>query len=172
MTDPETLELTLFPDLELEHVLDPENRQRTYALVDAARDPSIYPAVLAADCPWLSLYRGDAAARMATVAPYLVLLDARSRFTRWLLREGWGNSYGIFFMATTGMEILRNHFRRFVMVQLPDGRGVYFRFYDPRVMRVYLPTCTPEERTAIFGPVEKFVMESEEGDVLELERNP
>jgi hypothetical protein len=171
MTDPEILEAALFPDLELELNVEPEGRQRTYALVDAARDPSIYPAVLGADCPWLSLYRGDAAARMAIVAPYLVLLDRKSRFTQWLLRGGWGKSYGVFLMATTSMELLRNHFRRFVMVQLPDGRSVYFRFYDPRVLRVYLPTCTPEEQAAMFGPVEKYVMENEEGDVVEFERD-
>jgi hypothetical protein len=43
-----------------------------------------------------------------------------------------------------------------------------FRFYDPRVLRVYLPTCWPGELTRMFGPVESFVMESAEGNVLQM----
>jgi hypothetical protein len=68
----------------------------------------------------------------------------------------------VFVIAPAAMEALRNHFRRFLMVRLPAERLVYFRFYDPRVLRVYLPTCTPEELELIFGPVDYFVMESGE----------
>ena len=141
-------------------------QRRSFALLDAARNEQIYPALLTADCNWASLYRGDAAARMAEVAPYLVELDRDSLFTPWLLREAWGKSWGIFLAATTGLEILRNHFRKFVMVQVPDGRSVYFRFYDPRVLRAYLPTCTPEELIAIFGPVQRYAMENEDSELL------
>jgi hypothetical protein len=36
-----------------------------------------------------------------------------------------------------------------------------FRYYDPRVLSVYLPTCNPEEVTSLFGPVSRFLMESD-----------
>jgi hypothetical protein len=140
--------------------------RRSYALLDAARDEQIYRSLLTADCNWACLYRGDAAARMAEVAPYLVQLDRDSRFTQWLLTGGWAKNWGIFIRAGVDLEILRNHFRRFVMAQLPDGRNVYFRFYDPRVLRAYLPTCTDVELTAIFGPVDRYAMENEHGDAL------
>jgi hypothetical protein len=47
-----------------------------------------------------------------------------------------------------------------------EGRKLYFRFYDPRVLRVYLPTCTTDERSTFFGPVTCFLMEGEEPDEL------
>ncbi len=28
-----------------------------------------------------------------------------------------------------------------------------FRYYDPRVLRVYLPTCSPAEFARFFGPI-------------------
>lgn len=136
---------------------------RAFALLDAARDDRIYPALLRADCEWVCLYRGDAASTMAEVAPYLVQLERGSRFGKWAIEEGWGNSWGVFMNAPVKMEVLRAHFRRFVYVQLPDGRSVYFRFYDPRVLRVYLPTCTPKEAETMFGPVERYLVEDEEG---------
>lgn len=137
---------------------------RTYALVDAARDERIYPALVRADCDWLCLYRGDAATRMAEVAPYLVQLEPLSLFTAYLLDEGWGNSWGVFLNAALPLERIQAHFRRFILAHLPNGRTAYFRFYDPRVLRVYLPSCTDEERQTFFGPVERFVMEPAEGD--------
>jgi len=139
---------------------------RAFALVDAARDEKIYPAILGADCRWTCLYRGDAAATMAEVAPYLVELDRFSLFTLWLIHKGWGNSWGVFIHAATSLEILRNHFRKFVMAKLPDGRMVYFRFYDPRVLRPYLPTCDEQELAAMFGPVSRYLIEDEDGAVM------
>jgi hypothetical protein len=133
---------------------------RAFAILDAARDDAIYPAILRADCEWCCLYRGDAATTMAEVAPYLVELNPESRFTPWLLEHAWGNSWGVFLNTPVKMEILQRHFRRFLMVRLPDGRSVYFRFYDPRVLRPYLPTCVPTELETLFGPVDRFVIES------------
>jgi hypothetical protein len=135
-----------------------------FSLIDAARDEQIYPALLKADCEWLCLYRGDAAMTMAEVAPYLVELDPQAQFTSWLLEKGWGNSWCVFLHASVAIERLQAHFRRLVMAQLPDGRMVYFRFYDPRVLRAYLPTCTPEEAATVFGPVERFLVEPEDDD--------
>ncbi len=136
---------------------------RVYALLDASRDPEIHPAVLATDRPWCCLYRGATARTLADAAPYLVELDPRARFTSWLLAKAWGRSWGVFVRSPADLAALRNHFRRLLMVRLPDDKVVYFRFYDPRVLRVYLPTCTPDELSFVFGPVESFELEAEEG---------
>lgn len=152
---------------ELFDPLDPSLPRRAFAIVDAARDEAIYPAVLRADCDWVCLYRGDAAVSMAEVAPYLVELNPLSQFTTWLFDHGWGQSWGIFMNAGVRLESLCNHFRRCTMARLPDGRSVYFRFYDPRVLRVYLPTCTPAESVAMFGPVARYVVEGKSGEMLQ-----
>ena len=54
-----------------------------------------------------------------------------------------------------------------------SGHPMFFRFYDPRVLRTYLPTCTVAELRLIFGPVEAFLLEGEEDDeLLELSLRP
>jgi len=160
MTSPATLALfdALWPA-----PLDPD-APGVFALLDAARDEQIYPALLKADCEWVCLYRGDAAVTMAEVAPYLVQLDPHARFTSWLLEKGWGNSWGLFLHTTVALERLQAHFRRLVMAQMPNGKMVYFRFYDPRVLSAYLPTCTEEEAARFFGPVERLIVENEAGE--------
>ena len=36
-----------------------------------------------------------------------------------------------------------------------------FRFYDPRVLRKFLPTCNADELQTFFGKVETFFAEDE-----------
>ena len=43
-----------------------------------------------------------------------------------------------------------------------EGKKLYFRYYDPRVLREYLPTCNEEELAAFFGPVVSYMMEDKD----------
>lgn len=58
--------------------------------------------------------------------------------------------------------MLRRHFRRFLRVTDEQGQPLMFRYYDPRVLRVYLPTCTAEELALVFGPVSAYLIEDGE----------
>ena len=110
---------------------------------------------------YLCLYAGELAPDMAEVAPYLISLHRGDAFTEWLLSEGKGKSWGIFITANVAIQALYRHFRRFLMVQTEDGEKLYFRYYDPQVLRVYLPTCTDEELDQVFGPVQGFACAGE-----------
>jgi hypothetical protein len=59
------------------------------------------------------------------------------------------------------VRTLRDHFRAFHTVELPDQRTVLFRYYDPRILRNFLPVCNAAELAAFFGPVQRFVVEGE-----------
>ena len=47
-----------------------------------------------------------------------------------------------------------------------DGRELYFRFYDPRVLRIFLPTCNAAETATFFGPVGQFLVEAQDAETL------
>ena len=52
-----------------------------------------------------------------------------------------------------------------------DGRVLMFRFYDPRVLRPYLQTCTKQEARAMFGPIAEFACAGEAvGEVVRFVR--
>ena len=63
--------------------------------------------------------------------------------------------------ATELLRALRDHFREFHTVELPDQRTVLFRYYDPRVLRSFLPACNAAELASFFGPVQSFIVEGE-----------
>jgi len=130
-----------------------------YAILDAARNDKIYPKLLETNVPAVCLFRGDKARELAHVAPYLVELDPQGTFTRWLLETGWGKSWGIFAVSSDRLDQLKHHFRSLLTVYDEEGNSLFFRYYDPRVLRVYLPTCNAGEIKTVFGPVGSFVLE-------------
>ena len=139
-----------------------------YAVLDGASVPNL-PQVLWEQRPeHVCLYRGELEPDMAEVAPYLVRLESGSPFTDWLIGQGWGNHWGIFAITPPDvtLQVMRQHFRRFLMVLDPQGERMYFRYYDPRVLRVYLPTCNTEELGVLFGPSRSYVLEDDDATVL------
>jgi hypothetical protein len=66
------------------------------------------------------------------------------------------------------METLRRHLKSLLIVKDQRGRRLLFRYYDPRALRVYLPTCWPAELEAVFGPVKAYLVEGvESGTVIQ-----
>jgi hypothetical protein len=136
-----------------------------YAILDAARDERIYPGLkrLARTEQILGLYQGRAAGELAAVAPYLVGLGTTDRVFDWLWEQGWGESWGIFLWSLVSPDTLRAHFRRLTMVQSDAGARLLFRFYDPRVLGAFLPTCDAAQLREMFGPVQRFMLEQDGG---------
>ncbi len=142
------------------------NPEKVYALVDAARSESIYPKIVSSGVESACLHRGEKARELAWVAPYLVALQRDTPFTSWLLENGWGKSWGIFFQSPATLNKLKQHFQTFLKVYDEEGNSFFFRFYDPRVMRVYLPTCNSEEIETVMGPLDSYMLEDEDASVL------
>jgi hypothetical protein len=115
---------------------------------------------------YVSLYEGAVGAQLVEFAPYLVRLEQGSRLLEVLVKEGWGNSWGVYLTSASGISELWHHLRHFLEVKLPDGEQVYFRFYDPRVLRVFVPTCTSEEAKEFFGPIQDYLAEDEQSETL------
>ncbi|MGE0706724.1 MAG: DUF4123 domain-containing protein [Planctomycetota bacterium] len=133
---------------------------RLYALVDGAHDPGLVPRLRAAEDEAVCLYAG-APSELEAVGPWLVDLgDGGGALTTALLEELWGQGCVVPLLSAASLEELRKHFRGFLLVAREGGgKELYFRFYDPRILRVYLGTATPEELATVFGPVKAFVLE-------------
>lgn len=135
-----------------------------YILLDAAKmEGNLYEA-RQRNTDHASLYRGRAEEELADVAPYLFKLEPGSEFEQWYLENGWGQSWGIPFYSAHSFEEVFTHFRKFLLVKTEVGEELYFRFYDPRVLRIFLPTCDEKQLRELFGPVEYYICEDEEPD--------
>jgi hypothetical protein len=129
-----------------------------YAVLDAARSFKIREYLEKSQEEHQSLLEGPDAAESADYAPYLVRIT-QPKLLATLLHKGWGDSWGIYLTCAADFTAMRKHLRHFLSVRLPDGRQAFFRFYDPRVLRVFLPACQEAEAQQFFGPVTAYLLE-------------
>lgn len=138
-----------------------------YAILDGACIPGLLDQFDALTPEYVCLYRGELKDGIDQVAPYLVELAPDHLFTKWLLENGWGKHFGVFLLSAEPLPVIRLHLRRSLRVYTEDGRGLLFRYYDPRVLRVFMPTMNAEEAKTFFGPIQEFLLEGEQAkDVL------
>ncbi len=137
-----------------------------YAILDGARNEGIYPAVLQSGCEFECLYMGELDSDLAEAAPYLVKLEQGKPFMDWLIDKGWGDNWGIFVHTAAAFRDLKRHLRKFLMVYDTNAKPMYFRYYDPRVLRIYLPTCNSEELVTVFGPIKSYLLEDKNPKIL------
>ena len=137
-----------------------------YGILDGASVPDLPMRLYEARLPNHCLFKGDIDPDLAYVAPYLVFLPPGHEFTEWVLSEGFGDDWGIFVHSRHSLVEMRGHFRSLVNTYDENGNSMTFRFYDPRVLRKFLPTCTPEELNAFFGNADALFAETEGGENL------
>ncbi|MFZ4546376.1 MAG: DUF4123 domain-containing protein [Bacteroidales bacterium] len=137
-------------------------RQISYIVFDAARMEAEIDNARAINPVFDSLYRGQSEETLSSVAPYIFTFERETEFRRWYFDKGWGDSWGIMLFADEEMKVLHKHFRKFLMVQTEEGKELYFRYYDPRVLRIFLPTCDKEQLKEFFGPIDYYICEDED----------
>lgn len=141
-------------------------RRPEYVLLDAAQDSQILAFLGQNKTEWKSLYDGKSAFQMAEHSPYLSTVSGNKEWLTELLRKFWGRSCLAFVSCDLSLEELRKHLRQLLYVRTPQHEQVYFRFYDPRIMRAFLPTCAPDQLHEFFGPIEQLIVEGDEPEEL------
>lgn len=139
---------------------------RIYAVLDGAAIPDLRTKLYEMHPEYVCLYRGELKPDMQEVAPYLVRMVQGTEFSNWVLTEGWGKHWGIFAQSRYSLAEVRKHLRAFLTVHDEKGKPMLFRFYDPRVLRAFLPTCNPEELKKFFGVVLNYAAEDENPEAI------
>jgi len=138
---------------------------RLYAVVDLARAPELNDHVQRlmpnqAQC----LYQGRLDPQVARHCPHLVELAPRDPLTVLWSRQGWGDAWGLWLESAAGFRSVWRRLRHFTQAVLPDGSGpVLFRFWDPRVMRVYMPLVEADQLPEWFKDIDAYMVETEDG---------
>jgi hypothetical protein len=143
--------------------------ERIFAILDPARDKRIFKALLIHTDTNGCLYDGKSAQRFQNLAPHLVVFSPDSRLFEYLRREGWGRNWGSYFISSEPYADLRKHFRRFLKVELPGSLGgyAYFRFFDPRVFRSFVPASLPKQAADFFRAFRACVVEAADAEFAE-----
>ncbi len=150
---------------QLNQQLEADN-SHLYAVLDACYEPKIPILVEQLKDRAASLYKGRAEQDFWDTAPYIVQVDAAVLV--WLKEHLWGQAWGFFATSKSELQSLRNHFRRFLLVVGPDENELYFRFYDPRVLRPFLESSDASKLKQFFGPIDACFTVNSDQEVFEL----
>ncbi len=117
----------------------------------------------------LCLYSGEAKEKLGTVSPWLFSFPKDTTFRDWYLARGGRQYWGIIIQSDNDLKTIYRHLKKFLIVKTEKGKRLYFRFYDPRVLPTFLETSDEEQLKAFFGPIEKYILEAEKGEMVEYE---
>ena len=135
-----------------------------YALMDGALAPELQAALIEHQprLDYTPLFLGDEQGTLAAVSPYLVRFNSLDdNLMWWLLDEGQGKSWGIYLCSQAELTALHHHLFCLLSVRGLEGEKLYFRYYDPRVLRPFWSALTEEEQNQFMGPIQTILVENE-----------
>lgn len=135
-----------------------------YMLVDAARHHLIHPKIVQSGRRDTCLHESSCAPDIEEVGAHLIELEQGDALSEWLIEQAPDKSWGIFIRSGSDNEYVKSQLRELLQAELPDGRVVWFRYYDPRVLMPFLGGCGSVELKMIFDQIEQIVV-AEEGQV-------
>lgn len=143
--------------------------KRHYIVLDAAKMQNHIKVARHFNPRHLCLYSGEAKEKLETVAPWLFSFPKHSDFRAWYYARSGQQNWGIILQCNKDLKTIYKHLKKFLMVKTEAGKKLYFRFYDPRVLPTFLETSDEAQLKAFFGPIEKYILESKDGEFIEYE---
>lgn len=155
-----------FSYAQLKAALFARDRGRVHAVIDGRVVPGLPQRLKEADTNgWDCLERGALSPQAMAHSAYLAELRPDAPFTDWLLAEapatfpGWG----LVMASTQPLLPMREHCRDLDDVVTPDGERRPWRWYDPELLALLLPTLSPAQLDALFAAGQQLVLLSPRG---------
>jgi hypothetical protein len=138
-------------------------QRHLFAVIDGAQSIDLVYFARMLGHPVFTLFEGEMAGQVAHAGPCLVELGAEGHtafLAKWV--EAIGKNAGILLTTPAPLDELFHHLREIFVVTDEEGQEYFFRYYDPRVLRSFLPTCTGSELREFFGIVSEWVVEADD----------
>ncbi len=133
---------------------------RLFCMIDSARNPYTIPHLVmaltrAADC----LFSGNAKQELGDQTAWVAdVTDDRATLEA-LLDEGYGKGMLSFAFSALDLRAFITHLKKFTKIRDAKGTEHFFRFYDPKVMRQYVPVFNETQHKAFFAGLTSAMFE-------------
>lgn len=142
------------------------NDTRLYAILDGVMVPGLPDRLFRSGLTYECLIGGDLTPAVTHAAPYFVYLPQDCELAEWIFTSGFGKNWGIFAHSRSAVVDVRAHLRNLLTVYTEEGSPMMFRYYDPRILRTFLPTCSAGQLKSLFGKIDTFFSEDESRENL------
>lgn len=145
-----------------------------YAIVDSAQRPHFQERLEKLRTPYCSLFDGTSEEALKDIAPLLIEhtgnLTEESLLNRELRNLGEHKPAVSYIVSDTSIDALAKHFRNFHLIRVPEqgGREMLLRWYDTRILPIWLQLLNPDQHAAFFSPISEWLYFDRFGDMHEL----
>lgn len=140
--------------------------ERIFGVLDACDSPLVQNIVQRNNEDCTCLYNGRIADDFWAIAPHLVSLSAP--IARYIADNENDENWGFLIITDADFATVRKHLRKYLQAVLPDGKQVYFRFYDPRVLSTYLESSSAAEIARFMSPFKEICLPISGGRIKRL----
>ncbi|BAP40715.1 DUF4123 domain-containing protein [Pseudomonas sp. 21LCFQ02] len=146
--------------------------RRSYLLLDSAQIDGLDQHLLQVGefMACHPLYLNTAYAELADCGPLLVPVVAGSKLAD-LFHTQWRSRAGIWLETEASETELLDHLRSLVHVNLDGDVTVLFRYYDPRITRLWLADLQTFEQDRLMGPVQLIRLPDDDNNELLINRS-
>ena len=142
-----------------------KNGARLYAVVDAAAHEALFQFLAGGNPAWYSLFQGTPNAHLLAVGPVLICCSEDLAALQWLTSDERRGKGLVFIVSEAPVDQLVGHMQSLLRAVTGDDRELFFRWYDPQVLPVYLSSCDQEALWRFFGPAVRVVLLASFDDV-------
>lgn len=136
--------------VELEQRLFSDPELNAYVLMDGAQITDLPGQLQDRGEREENLLSGDLDPEVNAVAARLVHIGEGDTFD-WAFDNFIEQNALVFVRTPRALMDLRRQLRKLNYVEMPDGKMVFFRYYDPRVLLQVLPIATPKQEGLFYG---------------------
>lgn len=123
------------------------------------------------------LFTGDLAEELEDVAPYLGRLGSLGPEAQAVVEDLLARHLGILVTLPPpagndeppSFAAVHRHFRKFNVVYGPEGKPLFFRYYDPRVIIDVLKVLDEQQLNSFFGPMDQLCLAGVDGGIVQCE---
>lgn len=155
-----------FSYAQLKSALFARDGGRVHAVIDGRVVPGLPQRLQEADTNgWDCLERGALSREAMAQAAYIAELRPEVPFTDWLLGEAPGTfpGWGLVMVSTRPLLPMREHCRDLDDVITPDGERRPWRWFDPELLGILLPTLSPSQLDVLFAAGQQIVLPTAQG---------
>ena len=132
---------------------------QAYLLLDGALIDNLPERLLdqGANTTFQPLYQHTAYSELADIGPILVPISPNSPLAHIFARE-WSATAGIWLESEVDEASVLHHLRSLIHVRVEGDVTVLFRYYDPRITRLWLTGLEPQARDRLMGPIRLILL--------------
>jgi hypothetical protein len=102
------------------------------------------------------IWLGTPYAEWRPVMPLIAPINEAHPFLDWIETQA-SDDWGMVVGSSTDIETVRQHFRSFTHVWMPNGQHVFFRYFDPRYGIQVASLCDETQRSQLMGPTQVWL---------------